>query len=378
MHICFISHEYPLWGGGGGVGSFIQTLGRQLVGRGHQVSVVGVVDIKSEEVVDDQGVTIYRLPRSRRSRFRFYGNAKTLNRKLSGIHAQQPIDILEASELGLAFIDRRLPFKKVIRLHGGHHYFAVTLGKKPAPWRSWQEMRSFKKADHLIAVSNFVGKTTMSLLNTPDRKFTTIYNPIDMEAFHEASPEKVEQGNLLFVGTVCEKKGVRQLIQAIPHVKQKHPKVVLNIVGRDWFDPKTGDSYIEDLKQRFSENELNNVNFVGPVGHGEIPGYLERAQICVFPSHMESFGIMVIEAMAVSKPVIFSNTGPGEELITHKKTGMLSDPHSPQDIAEKISYMLAHPDEANEMGKSARRDVLERFSIDKLVDENVEFYRSCL
>ena len=218
----------------------------------------------------------------------------------------------------------------------------------------------------------------MSLLNTPDRKFTTIYNPIDMEAFHEASPEKVEQGNLLFVGTVCEKKGVRQLIQAIPHVKQKHPKVVLNIVGRDWFDPKTGDSYIEDLKQRFSENELNNVNFVGPVGHGEIPGYLERAQICVFPSHMEAMPIAWLEVLAMAKPFVASSTGPGPEAVNDGQTGLLCDPYDPQAIADKIMYMLDHPDEANEMGKSARRDVLERFSIDQLVDENVEFYRSCL
>ena len=50
MHICFISHEYLLWGGGG-VGSFIQTLGRQLIGRGHQVSVVGVVDITSMNTI---------------------------------------------------------------------------------------------------------------------------------------------------------------------------------------------------------------------------------------------------------------------------------------------------------------------------------------
>ena len=60
LHIVFLSAEYPLWASGG-VGTFIQTLGRSLVAAGHTVSVVGPGVKSREERIDDQGVNLYRL-----------------------------------------------------------------------------------------------------------------------------------------------------------------------------------------------------------------------------------------------------------------------------------------------------------------------------
>lgn len=64
MHVVFISHEYPLWSPGG-VGSFLQTFGRALVQRGHRVSIVGAGKSTSEEILEDEGVQLYRLPKKK-------------------------------------------------------------------------------------------------------------------------------------------------------------------------------------------------------------------------------------------------------------------------------------------------------------------------
>ena len=107
-------------------------------------------------------------------------------------------------------------------MHGGHHFFAVELNKKPALWRGFQEKQSFKKADAYVAVSNYVGTQTQKYLQY-QFPFTTIYNSVDCNKFTPADVAKVKPNSLLFVGTVCEKKGIRQLVQALPLIKKEIP-----------------------------------------------------------------------------------------------------------------------------------------------------------
>ena len=168
-------------------------------------------------------------------------------KKLKEIHSVNPIDIVEGSELSFAFLPKSTSYKKVIRMHGGHHFFAITLNKKPALWRSFQELKSFKKADALIAVSNYVGETTKQLVKF-NLQFEVIYNFIDLERFKKSDTDLKEENTIVFIGTVCEKKGVKQLVEAFPLIKKKFPNVKLYLVGRDW-KSKEIDSYINYLKE---------------------------------------------------------------------------------------------------------------------------------
>ena len=379
MHICFLTHEYPMTGKTqGGIGSVVQTIGRALYNKGLRISVVGVYNgIEHEMYENDEGVDVWRLPGAKWPAANFIPNSKHLVKKLYQIHHETPIDIIEGAELSFAFIPKNFPAKKVIRMHGGHHFFAVTLGKKPALWRSFQEKRSFAKADGLIAVSDFVGNTTQSLLHF-SKPFQTIYNIVDTDKFYPADPRKIIQGKILFIGTVTEKKGVRQLVQAMPKILEAHPEVTLDIVGRDWRDPQTGGSYMEYLKTFITDEIEKAITLVGALSHDEIPKRLETAQLCVYPSHMEAQGLVVIEAMAMEKPVIFSKLGPGSEMIQDHTTGLLCDPLDPSDIAEKVIEMLDHPKEAQAMGKQAREDVLTHFNPERIIGQNIDFYRSLI
>ncbi|NQX78861.1 glycosyltransferase family 4 protein, partial [Gilvibacter sp.] len=101
-----------------------------------------------------------------------------------------------------------------------------------------------------------------------------------------------------------------------------------------------------------------------------------KAAVCVFPSHMESQGLVSLEAMLLEKPVIFSKYGPGPETINHQEDGLLADVYQPEDIADKIRWVLNNREQADAMGKRARQAVKARFDLQKVTAQNVAFYRS--
>jgi len=375
MHICFITSEFPTKGlNGGGIGSFVKFLGEKLVKKNIAISVVGFYTINSEQLEKVNEINVYRLPKSTWKFARFYDHTKRLLKKIKEINTINTIDIVEGSELNFAFFPKKTSYKKVIRLHGGHHFFAIELNKKPAFWRSYQEKKSFKNADGFIAVSNYVGNQTKKYLNS-SFNFTTIYNTVDTKQFKNTGELEYQKNSLLFVGTICEKKGIRQLVQSIPIIKKKFPDIVLNIIGRDWKFPN-GKSYIEYLKTYILDADKNNINIIGPVPHSEVSGYIAKTDICVYPSHMEAMPIAWLEGLAMGKKVVASKIGPGLELVKENETGLLIDPYSPEDISEKIIKVLANPKEAEIRGMNAREDILKRFNSESIINQNIEFYKS--
>lgn len=372
LHIVFLSAEYPLWASGG-VGTFIQTLGRSLVAAGHKVSVVGPGKKNAEEHITDQGVQLYRLKKNPLPGPNFVYNAFAINLKLRKLNKETPIDIIESPELGLALLSSSHKAKKVIRLHGGHHFFAEA-ERRGINWRKGLlEKRSFKKADAFIAGTEYVKSHTAKYLSYHTAKVAIIPYPLQTDIAIPDVP--VDQDCVLFAGTVCEKKGVRELLQAFKLVKQQKPKMHLDLYGRDWFYPD-GRSYIEEIQKELPADHFEGVNFKGAVPRDELDEHYAGAAVCVFPSHMETQGLVSLEAMLLEKPVVFSKYGPGPETIEHGQTGLLCDVYDPADIAEQILVFLNDPAKATEVGKKARAEVIDRFDLDKVTAINVEFYRS--
>jgi len=377
MHICFITNEYPkLDFPHGGVGTFIHTFSQKLIEEGHRVSVVGInVYTKVDEEEDDRGIYIFRLKPRILNGLTWYLNNKSINKKLEEIHCKYPINIIETAELGLSFIKKNPKIKYVIRLHGGHHFFAESENRKVSWWKGFQEKKSFKNADAFIAVSDYVKTHTFKYLSLNKRPIEKINSPINLQHFQPLLNSHIPF-KIVFVGTVCEKKGIRQLIQAMAFVFELFPDANLDIYGRDWFF-SNGDSYIDMLK----DSELLKLNsykdrvvFKGPVDYKEIPKKYAESHVCVFPSHMETLGLVAPEAMCMAKPVVFTKEGPGPEVISHGKTGLLCDPYNPSDIAKQIKWVFKNPEAAKKMGFNARNSVLERFNIDLIVEKNISFY----
>jgi len=380
MHLCLITHEYPKAGfAHGGIGSFIKTLAPKLVEKGVMVSVVGLSYDFKEEYQEDRGVRIYRIGFPNIKKVGWYFAMRAMNKIIAQIHYENSIDIVESAELDLAFLKKLPGIKYVIRLHGGHHFFAESENRKINFIKGLQEKSSFKKADAFIAVSNYVKVKTNEFLSYNNKLVELINYPIDIN-FFTPKISAVKKFSIIFIGSVCEKKGVRQLIQSFPIVKEKFPDATLEIYGRDWFYPN-GKSYIE-LLQDMEIPKLGNINkdihFHGVVNYETIPEVYAQAQVCVFPSHMETQGLVSLEAMAMEKLVIFTNQGPGLETIIHQENGLLCNPFSPEDIADKICWVFSNEEKVKKMESRARTFVLEKFSSEAIVKKNLDFYKSLL
>lgn len=380
MHICFITSEYPKENfSHGGLGTFVQTIARELVQKKHKVTIVGFNYIQSYEIEIDKGITVYRLKPAKIKGVSWLINARNLNKQLKKIHQKAPIDIVESAELGLVFIKKAKNIKYVIRLHGGHHFFAESEHRGINAWKGFQEKKSFKKTDGFIAVSDYVKKHTSKYLSYHNKPILKIETPINLTVFQPRPDETVKEFSILFAGTVCEKKGIRHLILAMPFVLKHFPKAELNIYGRDWFFPN-GKSYIEYLKKEVlpTIDGKNKINFHGAVAFKKIPKKYAKAHVCVFPSHMETQGLVAPEAMAMEKPVVFTKLGPGSEVIKHEYNGLLCDPYSPKDIAEKICFVFNNKNKAIEMSKKGRLTIEQNYNIENAIKKNLDYYSSLL
>jgi glycosyltransferase involved in cell wall biosynthesis len=120
------------------------------------------------------------------------------------------------------------------------------------------------------------------------------------------------------------------------------------------------------------------VHFLGHIEHSQVLECMAKATIYVFPSRLEAFGLVILEAMHCGVPVVCSSYPPGPEIITDGFDGLLADPTSPVDLAEKISRILHDPNLAEWLTVNAKRTVEERFSLERCVTETESFYAECL
>jgi len=376
MHIVFLTNEYPKKGfPHGGVGTFIHTISKALVKQSHSISIVGINTYSNNyEEFDDKGVKVYRLKPKKIKGITWLLNTIKINQQINKIHAYNPIDIVESAELGLAFIKKKPVINYIVRLHGGHHFFAESERRRINWWKGFQEKLSFKKADGFIAVSNYVKLHTAKYLGYHGKPIRVINIPISFAKFSPSEYNIIKEQSIVFVGTVCEKKGIKQLIQSLGFIDAKYKNVHLNVYGRDWFFTN-GKSYINYLKEELRKEDLDKVTFHGAVDHDDLPKIYEEAHVCAFPSHMETQGLVAPEAMAMEKVVVFTNLGPGPETITPFETGLLCNPLDPSDIAKNINWVFSNNQAVKTIGKKAREAVIKKFNPDKILSHNINFYQ---
>ena len=226
--------------------------------------------------------------------------------------------------------------------------------------------KELEKKIHGAIVSSVVGLKTTSphfALN-----YRMIPNGVDTERFNPAVKPigGLPEGKLiLFVGRLDPRKGLDRLISAFRIIKERIPSSYLIVVGVG-----NRDIYRKMVPHKMRESVI----FKGYVPPCLLPGYYASCDLYVSPATGgETFGIVLLEAMASGIPVIGSNIPGYNEVIKDGENGMLFNPSFPSDIASKSLILLENREIREKMIKNARRYAL-GFSWDKIAERVVSFY----
>ena len=205
-----------------------------------------------------------------------------------------------------------------------------------------------------------------------------VFNPIDVDKFYQSDISKITNHTIFFAGTLVEKKGIRQLIESLNYLIDEFPNVKLLVAGRDANLPGTTTPYRPILEKSINEKIRGHIEFLGVVSNNSIPNYIERAQVCCYPSHMEAMPLAWLEVMAMGKIFIGSKIGPGLEAVEDGVTGFLVDPMKPEAIAAKIKYVFNNYEKCIDIGKNGRKRICSEFDINVIIDKNITVYDKIL
>lgn len=173
-------------------------------------------------------------------------------------------------------------------------------------------------------------------------------------------------GFALFTGRLTVEKGLHSLLEAWRQLRSPIP---LRIVG--------GGPLEKDLTQ--AVKEFDRVELLGFQDVEQTYALIGAASFVVVPSICyETFGRVVIESFAMGTPVIASNLGALPELVDHGRTGLLFRPGDPDDLADKIEWMLSHPAETARMRREARAEFLAKYTPEQNYRSLMEIYQKVL
>jgi phosphatidylinositol alpha-mannosyltransferase len=214
--------------------------------------------------------------------------------------------------------------------------------------------RWFRKLDGRIAVSKPALDYVRSYFPAD---YTIIPNGVDTEHFnpHVLPIDTLKDGkiNILFVGRMEKRKGFNYLLKAYKQVKKEIPNCRLIAVG-------PGVRLRHKYEKQVKRSGLKDVAFTGYVNYSELPRYYQTADIVCFPAtERESFGIVLLEAMAVGKPIIASSLSGYASILTHRAEGLLVPPRNVGQLAEALITLMTEPSLRQQMGSQGRIRALE-------------------
>lgn len=215
---------------------------------------------------------------------------------------------------------------------------AIETIREPA-WKIERKKQEIELADHIFVASSFTKKSLLEI-GIQEAKITVIpYGaPVD---YFQPRPKKDNCFRALFVGRVSPRKGVHYLLPAWQNLKLDNAELVL--VGQNLFP--TG--WLEQYK--------NICRHVPSVPHLLLNDYYSSANVLVFPSLVEGFALVLLEAMACGIPIITTPHTAGPDIITDGVEGFIIPIRDVEALKDKLEWCYSHPQELAEMGRAARR-----------------------
>lgn len=280
----------------------------------------------------------------------------------------------------------------VIHAHGTENSYAISAIKSKYPYVisiqgvlheivKYESSLRFKLKKNLEAKavksgSNFICRTNLDealvkSLNA-DANVYNIYeamNPI----YFKINWKVDDNFNILFVGSIQERKGIMILLKAIKEVKKQIQDIKLYVIG------KGNINYLNIIDSYCKDNDLlNNVTFCGYQPSTEIAKFHLKSQILICPSFIENSPNSVAEAMVTGLPIIASRTGGIPSMIKQAETGYLFENGNITELTERIIYLLRNPKERQRISSNSKTIARERHSPASVALTTLNLYKKIL
>lgn len=282
---------------------------------------------------------------------------------------------VEPYAMMIPFLGKRIAGRTVLTIHGS---YGIRPLERPA--QRAIAMRYYKQAVHFIAVSNYTKEAVIKELKRRKndafaesfaQRTTVVHNGIPLPGKWEASLEN-KRKNILLVGGVKPRKGVLEALDACALYKEKGGSpFVLSLIGT-----AEEDDYLSAVRAKIHDLKLQEeVQILGPVSQDKLESMYRTADLYLMPAltipnTFEGFGLVYLEANAYGVPCIGPNDSGAKEAIAEGRSGYCIDPKSPEQIAERMRWIL----DEERIRRVNCRKWAEEHSIEKTVKEIESVY----
>lgn len=248
----------------------------------------------------------------------------------------------------------------------------VDLAQKP--WHLWLENAGNLFVDRVVCCSRAVEKWVLGRESLGREKVTTIYNGVDLERFRgpgDRSGVRKKFGipeDAPLVGTVANfsfKKGYRHLLESA--------RLILASEPRTWF-LFVGSGPLEGEMKEAAKKVPHSGQIVFAGARTDIAELLAAMDIFVLASLWEGLPNVLLEAMAMARPVVATEVGGASELIESGKDGVLVPAAQDAALAEAVLALLRNPAQAREMGARAQEKIRRQFTLERMIDDYETLY----
>lgn len=288
--------------------------------------------------------------------------------KVKAVFERENFDILHFHNFAIPYASVMLGCSKstnIVTVHANLE--AMPLAKMPFLIDGLAH-RYLPKINGLLGVADF----NLSIFKNTDIPKQVIPNGVNLKKFKPSNPkiEKFMDGkiNILFLGRIEERKGLIYLLKAYKILQEKYDNLRLIIIG---------EGVLEQECKDFCQNEnLQNVNFEGT--KDEVSNYFSTCDIFCSPAiYGESFGIVLLEAMASGKPVVcFSNIGYQQVLKNTPGEFLMAEPKNYLELSNKLSLLIENKKVRCEIGEWGIEES-KKYSWDNIVENMLSFYKIC-
>lgn len=383
MKILMLTWEYPPRVVGG-IARVVHDLSHRLIKDGHEVTVVTYKEGNVEDFEDDNGVKVYRVNNYMINPNNFIDWIMQLNFNMIAkatevINKEGGFDVIHAHDWLVTYAAKSL--KQSFNLPMVATIHATEAGRNSGIHDDTQryindtEWLLTYEATEVIVNSNYMKGHVQGLFGLPFDKISVIPNGINLNNFtgierdydfrrrFAMDNEKI----ILYVGRLVYEKGVQHLISAMPKILDHYHDSKLVIAGKG--------GMLDELKAQVDSMGLSNkVYFTGYLNQKEVQKMYKCADVAVFPSTYEPFGIVALEAMLAGIPTVVSDIGGLNEIVEHGVNGMKSYAGNPNSIADSVLSLLFDQQLAMNVTKNAKNKVKNEFNWQKIAQDTHYIY----